>query len=369
MRSINRCRQVGRERMRRIALQLVFGSLVCLPAFSAANAAEGHASLQRIAFGSCAEQQKSQPIWDAVVGQKPNLFLFLGDNIYADTEDMDVMKAKYDQLGAQPGYQKLWETCPVLATWDDHDYGVNDGGEWYTKRDESQEIMLDFFRVPQDSARRARRGVYGAYVFGPPGRRIQVILLDTRYFKSHHTKDERSDDEKKELNLVGWYVPNNDPQTTILGAEQWKWLEAQLTEPAELRIIASSIQIVADEKGMESWGNFPHERQRLYDLIAKCNANNVLFISGDVHFTEISKTDQGPYPLYDFTSSSLTTGSPKWAAAVNQYRVSKSAYTEPTFGLIQINWNPPQPSVTLRAHGETGEVAFELTVPFSELRR
>ncbi len=324
--------------MKRLRIALVLSLATWLPGLTSITAEEQRPELlQRIAFGSCAEQFKSQPIWDAVIARQPELFLFLGDNIYADTEDMAVMKAKYAQLGAQPGYQKLLATCPVLATWDDHDYGVNDGGEWYPKKVESQQIMLDFFRVPADSVRRKRLGVYGAYVFGPVGRRVQVILLDTRYFKSRHVKDTRSDEEKKKRNLVGWYVPNNDPQTTILGAEQWQWLEAQLREPAEVRIIASSIQVIADEKGMESWGNFPHERKRLYDLIGKTQAQGVLFLSGDVHFTETSKTDQGPYPLYDFTSSSLSEGVPEWAAAVNRYRVSERSYALPT--LASSKWS------------------------------
>ena len=322
--------------------------------------------LRRIAFGSCAEQFKSQPIWDAVVEKQPDLFLFLGDNIYADTEDMEVMQAKYAQLGAQPGYQKLWKTCPVLATWDDHDYGVNDGGEWYPKKVESQKIMLDFFQVPEDSIRRKRQGVYGAFVFGPPGKRVQVILLDTRYFKSRHTKDSRSDEEKKSRNLVGWYVPNRDPQTTILGTEQWKWLEAQLKDPAEVRIIASSIQVIADEKGMESWGNFPHERQRLYDLIGKTKAQGVLFLSGDVHFSEISQTKAGPYPLFDFTSSSLSEGVPEWAAAVNHFRISERAYALPTFGLVEIDWEQSRPMLMLRAYEEKGKLAFENQVRLTE---
>ncbi|MSR60623.1 MAG: alkaline phosphatase family protein [Planctomycetaceae bacterium] len=348
------------------AMLLVRSGLILVLSDSPLPAEEKHPQLlRRIAFGSCAEQFKSQPIWDAVVEQRPDLFLFLGDNIYADTEDMSVMQAKYAQLGAQPGYQKLWKSCPVLATWDDHDYGVNDGGAWYPKKVESQQIMLDFFQVPKDSMRRKRQGVYGTFVFGPPGKRVQVILLDTRYFKSRHTKDTRPEDEKKKLNLVGWYVPNRDPETTILGAEQWKWLEAQLKEPAEVRIIASSIQVIADEKGMESWGNFPHERQRLYDLIGKTKAQGVLFLSGDVHFTEISASKDGPYPLYDFTSSSLSEGVPEWASAVNRFRVSARAYALPTFGLVEIDWEQTRPTLTLRAHGEKGELAFENQVKLS----
>ncbi|MBC7821963.1 MAG: alkaline phosphatase family protein, partial [Planctomycetaceae bacterium] len=139
--------------------------------------------LQRIAFGSCAKQDKPQPIWDAVVETKPQLFLFIGDNIYGDTEDMTVLKQKWDLLGAQPGYQKLKQTCPVLATWDDHDYGANDAGAEYPKKRESQQLFQDFFGIPKDSPRRQREGVYHAEIFGPPGRRVQILLLDARYFR------------------------------------------------------------------------------------------------------------------------------------------------------------------------------------------
>jgi alkaline phosphatase D len=140
--------------------------------------------LSRIAFGSCAKQDKPQPIWDAVVDTKPQLFLFLGDNIYADTKDMDLFWEKYQLLGAQPGYQKLKKSCPILATWDDHDLGGNDAGAEYPKKKETQKLFLDFFDVPRDSPRRQQEGVYYAQTFGPAGKRVQIILLDTRYFRS-----------------------------------------------------------------------------------------------------------------------------------------------------------------------------------------
>ena len=121
------------------------------------------APLSRFAFGSCAKQDRPQPIWKAVVETKPEFFVFLGDNIYGDSEDMQVLRAKYQQLGNQPGYKQLKATCPILATWDDHDYGVNDGGTEYPKKRESQQIFLDFFEVPKDDPRRNQR----RRLFGP----------------------------------------------------------------------------------------------------------------------------------------------------------------------------------------------------------
>ena len=321
--------------------------------------------LHTVAFGACAAQTKPQTIWDAIVATDPDLFLFIGDNIYGDTEDPSVLKRKYAQLAAKPGYQNLLKTCPLLSTWDDHDYGKNDGGEEYVMREESAEIFLDFFNVPQDSPRRSRAGIYGAQTFGEAGKRVQVILLDTRYFRSSPmVKNTISKQEKRKKNLVGWYVPTTNTDTTILGAEQWAWLEKQLEEDADVRIIASSIQVVSQEKGMECWGNFPHERKRLFDLIQTTKANGVVFISGDVHFSEISVDTTGPYPLYDFTSSGMTHSGKAWSRAVNSLRVG-NAYSGLNFGLISMDW--ANQSLTLESKSAEGETVIQNDLLLSDL--
>ena len=322
--------------------------------------------LQKIAFGACASQNKPQPIWDTIVSHNPDLFLFIGDNIYGDTEDMAVMRKKYAQLKAKPGYQKLLETCPVLATWDDHDYGKNDGGDAYKMKKESAEEFLNFFDVPKESPRRKREGIYGSQIFGSEGKRVQVILLDTRYFRSTPLlKNKMSNQEKRKENLVGWYSPHTDKNTTMLGKDQWTWLEKQLLKKADVRIIASSIQFVSHEKGMECWGNLPHERQALYDLIGNTKANGVVFISGDVHFSEISLDKSGPYPLYDFTSSGITNVSSKWSQAINSYRVGP-AYAGLNFGLITIDWNANK--ISLETKSIKGKTTIQQDIDLDQLR-
>jgi alkaline phosphatase D len=333
--------------------------------------------VSRIAFGSCAKQDRPQPIWDAVVETKPQAFLFLGDNIYADTEDMDVMRAKYRLLGEQPGYQRLLETCEVLATWDDHDYGVNDGGAEYPKKRESQQVFLDFFNAPRDDPRRTREGVYSARVFGPPGKRVQVILLDGRYFRSPlkvgFQPGEPGDGYR------GKYAPNTDRDATLLGKDQWIWLEQQLRMPAEVRLIGSGIQVIADEHGSEAWGNFPHERARLFQLLRKTEAHGVVLLSGDRHLAEIARL--GPeeplgigYPLYDITSSSLNTPSgnftkagTRFANEINRYRVGLT-YFDTNFGLVDIDWEADDPVVRVQVRDEAGGVVLQQRMPLSRLR-
>jgi len=327
------------------------------------HAADPAGPLERIAFGSCAEQDRALPIWDAIVASKPNVFLFLGDNIYGDTEDMEILRAKYAKLGAMPGYQKLTQTCPILATWDDHDYGVNDGGNLYPKRVESQEIFLDFFGVPKDSPRRKQEGVYNAQIFGPEGKRVQVIMLDTRYFRSPLKKK-----AKFERN-IGPYLPTDDPTATMLGDKQWKWFEEQLRMPAEVRIIGSSIQVVPEDHGWEKWMNIPHERARLFDLLRDTKAAGVIFLSGDRHLAELSVMDAGiGYPLYDLTSSGLNQAFKKWRPQeANRHRVGTMNFGDNS-GLILIDWEKEDPIISLQIRDVAGEIFVNQKIPLSLLQ-
>lgn len=322
-----------------------------------------------IGFGSCARENRPQPIWDHVNALSPDLFLMLGDNIYADTDDMKVMRAKYAQFAAVPGFAKLRKSCPLIATWDDHDYGRNDAGVEYAMKKESQKEFAEFFDLPADAGPRTREGVYDAHLLGPaddPSRQVQVIMLDTRYFRDA-LEDAAPDDGV----FRAPYHGTKDTNKTLLGDAQWKWLEAQLRVPAALRIIGSSIQFASNKHRYEKWGNFPHERQRLIDLIAKTQANGVVFISGDRHLAELSviKTgiDGSPYPLYDVTSSGLNQGGGGNPNEPNPHR-AVPMYRGSNFGTLAVELEGQSPAVTLRVHDGKGKVAIERQVALSDLR-
>ncbi|MEM9158384.1 MAG: alkaline phosphatase D family protein [Verrucomicrobiota bacterium] len=100
--------------------------------------------ITRIAFGSCAKQTLEQPIWVAVGKFNPDVWIWMGDNIYGDTEDMEVMAKKYAIQKNKPGYAKLRELAEVIGTWDDHDYGINNGGKEFSAKAGSQKALLDF---------------------------------------------------------------------------------------------------------------------------------------------------------------------------------------------------------------------------------
>jgi alkaline phosphatase D len=226
--------------------------------------AQDRSPLSRIAFGSCADQVKPQPIWDAILAYQPELFIFAGDNVYGDfhTADASHLKRAYAMAERIAGYNKLRDTIAHLAVWDDHDYGINDGGGDFPHKAVSKELFLKFWKVPATDIRRTREGIYDSRIIGPPGMRVQVILLDLRWFRSPlKVTDQRGAPGKER------YVPDPDPAKTMLGPVQWAWLAGELRKPAEIRLIVSSTQVLAEGHGWERWGNMPLERQKFLDTI------------------------------------------------------------------------------------------------------
>ena len=215
--------------------------------------------ISKIAFGSCAEETAPQPILDLVVKHKPDLFVYLGDNIYGDTKDMKILRAKYDSLAAKPEFQRLKKNVRIVATWDDHDYGWNDDGKHYPFKKESKEIFLEFFNEPANSDRRKHEGIYTSYFFEGNGRKVQLILLDNRTFRSDLRiyRGELSREYKYFYPLD--YYPHQIEDSVFLGDAQWKWLEGELKKPADIRIIGSGSQFGIEYNGYEAWANFPHE--------------------------------------------------------------------------------------------------------------
>lgn len=325
--------------------------------------------LTRIAFGSCAHQEREQPIWAAVQAYKPELFLFAGDNVYGDylngkpvTDDSRLIESltlAYNRAAMNPDLRELRNTVPHLATWDDHDYGKNDSGADFVHKEEAQKLFASFWKLPASDPRRSRPGVYHSVSFGPEGQRVQVILLDTRTFRSPlKVTDQRGAPGRER------YLPDDSPEKTMLGPDQWNWLSERLKEPADLRIVVSSIQLVADGHGWERWGNFPRERAKFYDLVRETKAGRVVVISGDRHIGAIYKETKGtPYPVYDITSSGLT----QFFSAAREDGPNRVGplFGAVNFGTIDIDWWAN--TVTLSLRGMNGEAVRRQVIDLAEI--
>lgn len=306
----------------------------------------------RIAFGSCNNQDEPQPLWPAIVASQPDLWVWLGDNIYADTHNMDTLANKYSRQQKQPGYQQLRQTAFITGTWDDHDFGYNDAGADFEKKAQSQQLFLDFMGVPAHAPVREQQGIYRSYTLGEGQQKIKILLLDDRYHR----------DEFREL--FGMYLPNYGGD--ILGEAQWQWLEKELANSdASINIIASGMQILPNGLAYTSWAVFPNARRRLLRLIEQTHPANPILLSGDRHVGELAKINLKGYeqPLYEVTSSGMTHHR-KPSKKGNRYRVGQQVGAL-NFGLLDIAWDTSPATVTAQIRGVGNEVLLEHTFPLN----
>ncbi|MFD1316571.1 alkaline phosphatase D family protein [Namhaeicola litoreus] len=298
-----------------------------------------------IAFGSCNNQFLVNNLWNEIDKHQPNIFIWGGDVIYSDTDSPEIMAKNYDILLQNESYKMFRKKYEILGTWDDHDYGQNDGGLNYPMKDQSQELFLDFLEVPDNDQRRAQKGIYFSEQYLVQDKIIKVIILDTRYFRSDLKK---SSDQKKR------YVPAKGG--TMLGEKQWEWLANELNNSnADFHVIMSSVQVWSNQHGFETWGNMPDEVKKLDLLLSSSKAKNIILLSGDRHISEISaKNIQGMnYPVIDFTSSGMTHAYTSFTGEPNPYRLGEVVFQN-SFGILQFDLDKNE--VLMEIRGENNEL-------------
>ncbi|MCX6130341.1 MAG: alkaline phosphatase D family protein [Proteobacteria bacterium] len=300
--------------------------------------------LHTIAFGSCNRQNLPQPMWRKLIEEKPELWIWMGDVIYADTEDMDLMKAMYQEQLQQPEYAAfLASQVPVIGIYDDHDLGENDVGGDFPQKKASKALFLDFIGEPKDSPRREQAGVYASYHYGPAGKRVKILLLDTRYNRQDPGKD-----------------------SDILGTEQWDWLNRELKQnDADLLLIVSGIEVLAYEHDFEKWANFPKSRQRLLEMLDQNPIKNVLLMSGDRHIAEISKLKLASgRELLEVTSSGLTHSYSAFTEDRNRNSLRVGGVLPRlNYGILKIDWEGPQAKVSVEVRDINRQVILQEYLP------
>jgi hypothetical protein len=153
--------------------------------------------------------------------------------------------------------------------------------------------------------------------------KVKVIFLDTRSFRDDHWIRSVGDVPIKGSALVASSIRAaystlgfaRSYAGEVLGEQQWAWLESTLRESqqegVDANIIVSSVQVLTTNPVFESWGHFPVEKKRLFDLLQRVDPRGLVFLSGDVHLAEISQAsftradgERGEWT--EITSSGLT---------------------------------------------------------------
>jgi len=310
-------------------------------------------TLTRIAFGSCNHQSAPQHMWAQIASANPQLFLMIGDNVYGDNgwdadAGLESLRRAYALQASHPEFKAFRAKYPMMATWDDHDYGLNDAGGGFPFRRWGEALFESFWG--SSDAVRSRPGVYDSSITGPEGKRVQVILLDTRYFRSDLKRMAWSKDRPP----LGGYLPDESLDKTMLGDEQWAWLEQELAKPADLRIVVSSTQVITTAHQYEGWTNMPVERNRLLEMLKRREASGLVILSGDRHAAGIYKTEHKGETMWELTSSSLnlsfgSDNDRSTAREPDPARITKF-FSEENYGLVDIDWKAKALTMTLKSN-------------------
>lgn len=283
--------------------------------------------LSRISFGSCNDQTDEQPLWADLLRQKPDLWIWGGDNIYADWMAGGSIEKSYAFQNKQPLYAAFKKQTPMIGTWDDHDFSHDNANGNFEGKIASQQQHLDFLEVPQDSFLRKQEGVYSSHEFGEEAHKIKILLLDNRYFK------------------------NLDPEYPLLGKTQWNWLEKELlSSTAKMHLIVTGLPVLSPLiPYTEEWGE-TSELNRMLELLKKTKPKGVVFLTGDKHFSSIYQR----WGHLEFMSSGMTHVASKktWYYLSRQY---PTTYFGLSYGQIDIKWSEETPTITMSMRTPEGK--------------
>ncbi len=305
-----------------------------------------------IAFGSCArvQQKPIQPVWNAVDDKNPDLFLWLGDNIYADSIDPAIMAEVYRHQRNVPSFRPVMQSIPQLAIWDDHDYGLNDHDRRNPAKDQALRVFKNYWANPSYGIDEAD-GVFFNYCYG----RLEIFMLDDRFYRDP-------------------IETPNGPEKTMLGVEQKAWLKKKLlASTASFKILAIG-NVWTDEKGepSESWASFKDEREELFEFIKDNDISGIILLSGDNHVAELNcipRSEDGSYDLYEFSGSPLAQDpSQSWLNYRPTLRMRQVYFRSSNFGLMEFDFRGDDPSVTFTLRDEQGSSVWEpFTIRASQL--
>ena len=311
-----------------------------------------NATIERIAFASCYVPQFEQPeVWKVISERHPDMLILMGDNVYQSEEkaepELRELREAYLQLAQEEEFGELRAQAATFATWDDHDYGRNDAGADLPVRYESESLFEHMWPLPQrlDDPRLTYDGIYHSAIFGPANRRVQLLMLDTRFFRG----------------------PLEDSSATVLGKAQWNWLARELQKPADLRLVVSSIPVLSERDDAENWHRIASEQKRLLQLLD--GTNGVVVLSGDSHYAARYRDDESlTFGLTEFTSSSLNFPYPKQrqAEVLEADRLRQdSPYFGANFGWLDIDWESR--TVAMAIYGVDGKLAIREVIDLASL--
>ncbi|WP_221031205.1 alkaline phosphatase D family protein [Actomonas aquatica] len=324
-----------------------------LPAWSFRTApAVGTPAVFRVAFGSCLrlQTQPSDRIWTGLAAWSPDLFLWLGDNIYGDSRDPHVLAEEYRRMHDVQPLKPLLRSVPQLAIWDDHDFGLNNHDRTHPEKAAAYTVFRDYWANPA-FGEAGNPAVYFQFNYGG----VDFFMLDVRMYRDPNKEDVA--------------------HKTMLGARQLAWLKAGLqasTAPFKVLVSGSGWSGSKGEHG-DAWSAFLEERDGLFDFLRDEEIGGVVLVSGDTHQGELNAmpwSDRGGYDLYEFVSSPLgQRPSQSWVVRYPEVRLRAGYTASSNVGVLEFDLSDDEPRLRFVLVDESGRrVWTPLEVRADELR-
>lgn len=287
-------------------------------------------------------------ILDAMFGTRPDAMIWMGDNTYlreADWYSRSGILHRYTHTRSLEELQPLLGSTHHYATWDDHDYGP-DNADWTWREKATTKDVFDLFWANPSSGQPEFGGILTMFRWGD----ADFFLLDDRWFRSSE----------------------NRISDRVLFGPQVEWLvDALASSRATFKVVVSGTQVLNPEARWDSYATYPVERARLLDALRENEIPGVLFVTGDVHYSVLTRmTRPGSYPLYDLTISPLTAGPTDTDEASNRnhLRVPGTLYADRNFATLDFAGPREDRVLTITVRSTSGEEVWTREIRATELR-
>lgn len=292
-------------------------------------------------------------IYEEIYKKNPDFMLWLGDNVYYRPEDWNTrtgMIYRNAFVRSKKSLQPLLANTHHYAIWDDHDYGPNNSNGAFWNKETARDVFQLFFPNPTFGF-----DDFGGITTSFEWADVHFFLLDNRW---ERTPNERKTGERE-----------------ILGEKQVQWLVDNLKRSlATFKVVVVGGQFLNQDAVFENHSAYPEERQKIIDLIDIERIEGVVFITGDRHYTELTKIKRDrtlnshKLPLIDFTVSPLCSGVASSGSGLNIHQVDGTEVLERNFGVIEVSGTRKDRVMKFIVYDEFGELIWEREININELK-
>lgn len=287
-----------------------------------------------MAFGSCS-RDTDQPIFQQISDLDPDIFLFIGDNHYANTDNLSTLRQFYRWGLEVPERAELLHHTSILAIWDDHDFVGNNTHGWEPGKDVALRVFDEYWANPMLGTA-TTKGIFWSHRWGD----IDLIGVDDRYWRS------------LDGNVLG------DPQT--------RWLLDTLeASDATFKLLACGSQWTTDGSS-DSWAAYPDAQAAFLQALVERGVEGVVLMSGDIHRSELRLLPGAPggYDLPELTSSPLANSN----SGCNSDSELRSCHDdEDYFILVNIDTTLADPTLRAEIRDQDGNLESDWTITRSQL--